>query len=103
MLAERVHLGGRLGEKGPASREKEERKSPDSSRSVLRQQTDPDGAERGGLYLRDKETLVDQHNIYLAHMHRRTQLCTVLFTLAQPLAPDRVGNVPLSASRALET
>lgn len=69
---------------------------------VLRQQTDPDGLEREGLYLRDKETLVEDHKIYL-QMYRRTQLCTVLFTLVKPLAPDTVGNVRLSASRALET
>lgn len=33
-------------ERGSTGKEKEERKSPDSSRSVLRQQTDPDGPER---------------------------------------------------------
>lgn len=101
MLEQRVHLEGLR--EGSTGREKEERKNPDSSRSVLRQQTDPDGLEREGLYLRDKETLVDHHRIYLAQMHRRTQLCTVLFTLSQPLAPDMVGNVRLSASCALET
>lgn len=101
MLVQRAHLEGLR--EGSTGEEKDERKSPDSSRSVLRQQTDPDGPERESLYLRDKETLVDHHKISLPQMHRRTQLCTVLFTLAQTLAPDMVGNVQLSAFRALET
>lgn len=71
---------------------------PDSSSSpALRQRTRPDGPQREGLWLKDKETLVDDR---IRHTHTAVA-GIVRHSLA--VSSLRRWNVWLSASRALET
>lgn len=98
MLIQRIHIG-RAGSREPIDgeedKEKEERRGPDSSSSALRQRTCPDGLEREGLWLKDKETLVND-KIQLLQMHRHTHTYTrtaakCIVRLSWPLAPNIDG------------
>lgn len=72
-------------------KEKEERKGPDSCSSALRQRTRWPG-ERGPLTEGQRDTCGRQ-NLFLTNVqtHTHTQLRSVLYVLAQPLAPNIDG------------
>lgn len=104
MLKQRVHLGGlRVGSQWMGKTIKKKRRGKVQIPAAQLSANGPDGLEREGLWLRDKETLVDD-KIYFTLMYRHTHTAVqCIVRISSAISSEHWRNVWLSASCAPET